>query len=294
MNRKTNSRKINTVRWNLTSRCNYSCSYCITNPVRNFDTGQNIPTLDFVDRFFDILSGEWNVSLEGLGEPFCAPDFLKAVKKLSDNGYYISLSTNFSFSYADIDRFIQTAKDNLLNMGVSLHLEYVEPKSFLDKVFYFNKIIPGKIFVKYVATERGMGLLDEVSNALKKHNIRLLVNAERIETEKGLGYSRFYSRKELAKIRANRSTFWQDISFIGKLCWTGCKHFVVGEDGSAHRCAPARTYDSKKCSMGNIFDKDFKLLPCPTPCMVPNCYCSFSWLCDQNQSTISTQKLMKG
>lgn len=282
MFREENLHKINLLRWNLVTKCNYRCSYCITYPVRNLNAEQAIPASSFVNRFSQILSGKWNISLEGLGEPFCALNFFDVVKELSDKGFYISVTTNFSSSYSDIDRFIQAAEGNLLNMGVSLHLEYVNWRSFLNKVFYFNKIIPGKIIVKYVATKKGIALLDKVTKALRSNNVELLVNAERIETKNGLGYSRGYSLSELNKIKLCTSTFWQDLSFTGKLCWTGCSSFVVQEDGSAYRCAPARTYDAKGCVLGNIFDKEFKLFSGPVFCTIPNCYCSFSWLDESN------------
>lgn len=275
--------RVNLLRWNFTNKCNYRCSYCITFPVRNLNAEKSIPALKFVNRFSQIISGKWNISLEGLGEPFCSPEFFDIVRELANRGFYVSVTTNFSSPYSDIDKFIQATNGNLLRMGVSLHLEYVNWKSFLDKVFHFNKIIPGKICVKYVATRKGVALLDRIANSLRLNNVSFLVNAERIKTNSGLGYSRYYSLSELNKIKLCTSTFWQDLSFVGKLCWTGCGTFVVQEDGSAYRCAPARTHDAKRCIMGNIFDKNFSLFSGPTPCAIPNCYCSFSWLCDDSK-----------
>ena len=235
MNNDKSLKKLNLLRWNLTNKCNYRCSYCITFPVRNFITQQNISNLDFVDRFCKILSGKWNISLEGLGEPFCAPNFFEIIENLSKHNFYISIETNFSYPYSDIEKFIQYAGNNLLNIGATLHLEHVDPNSFLKKIFYFSKIIPGRIFVKYVATKKGMILLDQISRNLRKHNISLLVLAERMVSKRGLEHARSYSEKELDKIMRSTSTFWLDQSFVGKLCWSGCKHFVVQENGNAFR-----------------------------------------------------------
>lgn len=267
----------NLLRWNLTPYCNYACSYCLTSIVRK-EAKPTVLPIHFVDRYETLLNEEWEISLEGLGEPFCAPDFYEVVKELAKKNFFISISTNLSSSAKDIERFICLCGDYLVKIGASLHLEYVDIDEFLDKVIYFNDYIPGKIFVKYVATRAGLRKIKYVTKKLARHQIPILINAERIKDKNDLAHARTYTKKELEIIHSCTQTFWRDLSFEGRLCWTGCKHLVVQEDGRAYRCAPARTENAEKNCMGNIFDHDFKLYTDKKPCEIKNCYCSFSWL----------------
>ena len=81
--------------WNITSRCNYACSYCAQG--RRHDTGPAPGVTGVIADFLSRLGPGWEVKISG-GEPFMEPDLLPVTERLAEAGLRVSIVTNFSVS----------------------------------------------------------------------------------------------------------------------------------------------------------------------------------------------------
>ena len=90
------------------------------------------------------------------GEPFRHPNFLDAVKSLAQSGLRMSVVSNFSSPKAHLEAFAEATAQKPGIFSASLHLEYVKPIAFLQKLSWFRSIYKGSISVTCVATRKNM------------------------------------------------------------------------------------------------------------------------------------------
>ena len=117
--------------WDLSKRCNYSCSYCspkTSNTTDRFRTWEELKgAYDEIERFF--LQGRRAKFVFTGGEPTLNPSYLDLVKLASSHGHYIHTQTNGSRTpdyYSDLLHHSY--------IGFSVHLEFMK-RERLYKVF---------------------------------------------------------------------------------------------------------------------------------------------------------------
>ena len=117
--------------WDVTSRCNYRCSYCTyENRDEEFYSYEHMLK---IMEFYDYLYENYNLSLMLFGgEPTIHPDFLKIVDRLGHSIYPLQIFSNLSRSKSFLKELCSIRDD--LKFFTSFHHEFVDDVRFLDKI----------------------------------------------------------------------------------------------------------------------------------------------------------------
>ncbi len=120
-----------TITWDLSRRCNYSCSYChpsVSNHTDAHWTREKIwAALDVIElQFCRGVAAKWVFTG---GEPTLNPSFMEMVDRLSAAGHLLHVQSNGSLGPDYFARLAQKAC-----VGLSLHLESYNRERFLQTV----------------------------------------------------------------------------------------------------------------------------------------------------------------
>ena len=126
--------------WDVTSRCNYRCSYC---------TYKNLSLLLFG------------------GEPLIHPDILKIVERLGISKYPLQIFTNLSRSKSFLKKLCSIRDD--LKFFTSFHYEYADPDKFLEKVNLVQDMAKIHVKIMWDSTKKDQirAIYDKFSNNLR-------------------------------------------------------------------------------------------------------------------------------
>ncbi len=255
------------VSWNMNTTCNYRCSYCTQRFTDNrAQWAEQLP--DFV-RAFCALPGDWEIKLSG-GEPFRHPNFVDAIRGLADGGLRVSVVTNFSASEAELLAFISATCAQPGLLSASLHLEYVQPDAFLEKLAWFAERFDGEVCATSVATRQTLGQLSALRSRFAERGLRLKVQPEKQDREV-VDYSP-EERAQLLALGGHNDTGAVAPNFQGRPCWAGARYLIVDHLGDAYRCYPARRY--RKEFLGNLLDGSLRLRSEARPCPYAYCNCT--------------------
>lgn len=122
--------------WEITSKCNYNCSYCsyYTNGVYNTDSISDeklISISNLVMKKLESVPPHTRIELLG-GEPSTHPKFVEIIKQMYENKNIDSISLYTNFSKIKIWEELEPYKDKLI-INISIHLEYYKD-SMLDRI----------------------------------------------------------------------------------------------------------------------------------------------------------------
>jgi MoaA/NifB/PqqE/SkfB family radical SAM enzyme len=282
------------VSWNMNTTCNYRCSYCTQRFLDDrAQWARDLPR--FVDALLG-LPGDWAVKLSG-GEPFQHPGFIGAVEALANGGRRVGVVTNLSASSERLTRFAEAVSKRPGVVTASLHLEYVTPDAFLDKVRWFAGVYDGPVVVTCVATRKNLPHLPALKAQAQGVGVPFRVQPEKQDRDV-IAYSEA-ERAEILTLGGHNDTGLVDPSYEGRPCWAGARYLVVDHRGAAWRCYPARRY--RKEYLGNLLDGTLRLRREATACPYAYCNCTvprqrgmvaadpppISGVCDRDQSGFS-------
>jgi pyruvate-formate lyase-activating enzyme len=117
------------ITWDLSRRCNYSCSYCHPSVSNQFDAHHSARTLtEAIDRlnerFCKGIPSKWVITG---GEPTANPAFMEAVDRINSHGHLIHVQSNGSRGPAYLRELINKAC-----VGLSCHLEAEATDRFIE------------------------------------------------------------------------------------------------------------------------------------------------------------------
>jgi MoaA/NifB/PqqE/SkfB family radical SAM enzyme len=253
------------VSWNMNTTCNYRCSYCTQRFVD--DRGQWAKDLPGFIAAFARLPGDWEIKLSG-GEPFRHPDFIAAVRALTEAKRRVSVVTNFASPLAELLEFADATRGRPGLISASLHLEYAEPAEFLAKVRAVQSEHAGRVVVTCVATRENLPRLAVLREQFADVTFRIQPEKQDrdvIEYTDG-------EREQLIQLGGHNGTGEIAPSFAGQACWAGARYLIVDHQGEAYRCYPARRQRRER--LGNVLDGSFRLRDDAEPCRYSYCNCT--------------------
>jgi MoaA/NifB/PqqE/SkfB family radical SAM enzyme len=279
--------------WNITSVCNYKCTYCIA------DTSWKTAYLE-VKKWEEI----WNEILENYGsthirfsggEPFVYPDFMDLLAVLSKR-HTLNVTTNLSFDVVEFVRKIgPLVNDNNITLSASLHPEYINTDEFIDKVLYLksNGIYTSASIVAWPPFIKD---IPEIKEKMEKANIQFLIiplQGHFWGKEFPEGYNE-EERKILSILSVSVSnpaseemyTFWlnkKQERMTRRLCRMGQNFGMIWPNGDVYRCCTT----DKSAYLGNMVDGTFKLLDEPAWCEIAPCKCYKAMLVGKEKDYIS-------
>jgi hypothetical protein len=255
------------VSWNMNTTCNYRCSYCTQRFIDNRKQwARDVPR--FVEAFL-ALPGDWEIKLSG-GEPFLHPEFGALVARLAQGGRRVSVVTNLSAGEAALADYLASTAARPGVFSASLHLEYVAPEAFLDKLCWVAARHPAPVVATCVATRAALPRLPALIAQFAARGQTLRVQPEKQDRDV-IDYEPS-EREALVAMGGHNGTGMVDPCFEGRLCWAGARYVIVDHRGAAWRCYPARRY--KVESLGNVLDGTFRLRSEPAPCRYAYCNCT--------------------
>jgi MoaA/NifB/PqqE/SkfB family radical SAM enzyme len=149
--------------WNVTSQCNFDCTYCFgKTPVSKADI--NILNIEKLINTLDKTGKVFRISFTG-GEPFLIPNIIEACVELTEK-HYVSFNTNLVLPA--VKEFADRIKpDRVLNIHASLHVEELEKKRLLETYVSYFKLLADKGFNIYAEAVGWPGSDDKVENYQK-------------------------------------------------------------------------------------------------------------------------------
>lgn len=260
------------IEWELTTRCNYDCSYCLQRKSARLQGRDSCnETIDTVLSLLREKKDSWLVKLSG-GEPFLHPRFLEITRAVTQLSHRVASTTNFSASRQTLEQFLEASGERLAYLTASLHLEQVrDVPAFVEKARWFQSAKPGaaKFIVTTVGIETELPRLQALADGLADAGISFEV-APRKDSSGFVActdpaFLAFMDRHSLAHVEAIRS-MWM----LGTMCHAGSLFARITIDGDGLRC-----YDIQpRFALGNVVRGDFKWLDGSKPCLARHCTCT--------------------
>lgn len=268
--RSTRLAPIPSLEWEITTRCNYDCSYCTQRQYAALSWGDCRD--DVVDAVLDLLrsrDGSWLVKLSG-GEPFLHPRFLEIAGAIAVMGHRLSTTTNFSVPQRVLQRFLDVASGQLEYLTASVHLEQVRDlPGFVEKARWFQKAKPAS--ARFVVTTVGVeseleplrSLAGTFDAAAIPFEIAPLKDGTSFVTYRDPEFVRFMRSRPLGRVEEIRGS-----RLVGTLCHTGSQFVRITLDGDALRCYNLQP----RFALGNVVE-GVRWLDGPKPCLARECTC---------------------
>lgn len=271
-----------TVEWQVNGKCNYDCSYCIQSKKSRVGFPDE-QTVDSIIGQFAKLPGVWEVKMSG-GEPFAFKGYIEQVIPglVNRTPHRISTLTNFSAPLGVLEKFCQLTGDRLRITSASLHPEFVEFETFLDKAKAYrqlrNRHNPNSSFVVNVVLVPGR-VKDHVAfrEQLLAEGFRYFPQLMKI---KGGVYPYNDSEREMIEELTGAShdprTVNRAPSYQGLHCEAGAWYFTVDKNGDAWSCRTDKRFHDPADgpSLGNLVDGTFQRRHSGGACPFPICPCT--------------------
>lgn len=256
--------------WELTTRCNYDCSYCTQRQYAALSWGDcRDDVVDAVLRLLRSRRGSWLVKLSG-GEPFLHPRFLEIAGAIAAMGHRVSTTTNFSVPQRVLQRFLDVAGGQLEYLTASVHLEQVRDlPGFVEKARWFQKAKPAsaRFVVTTVGVESALEPLRSLAGtfdaAAIPFEVAPLKDGTSFVTYRDPAFVRFMESRPLGRVEEIRGS-----RLVGTLCHTGSQFVRITLDGDALRCYNLQP----RFALGNVLE-GVRWLDGPKPCLARECTC---------------------
>jgi MoaA/NifB/PqqE/SkfB family radical SAM enzyme len=229
----------------MTWKCNYTCSYCFQNGLRDgrpvFDESK--PWSEAFAR----LPGRWMVTITG-GEPLLYPRLPQTGAMIASAGHSVTLVTNLSASTRRILEFTEATGNALRMISASWHPEHISLDLFAQKIEAIRDgLQPGtQIVASLTLTPSTRCFLPIVRELAEKRHIPFLIRDYREDSSE-----REYVKEELEPtIESPWLSHRPTKSWFGVTCTAGMDYFVVDSDGLVYRCLS--DLDSKFAPLGDF------------------------------------------
>lgn len=284
------------VEWDLTTRCNYSCSYC-----KSYDNTQPLllKNIQEYKKVVNYLSSYYpkkimKIDLLG-GEPMLFKEWAELLQYIYDCGHIPKIITNLAIP-------LNTLRNRVYNktfgecIDVSFHPEFSNPQAFIDKVkFLYNNgyLKTGGVLMHpnhwntciYVYNELkytnkvGYSKIkneDTNSNSIASGFINYTNEQEDILSTPSIVSSGRYTEvtyedkvetyKTIDDLFANNIT-----NFQGLNCYVGSTRLHIKPNGDSYPSACLLKYAKSK--IGNVYKQDLKIINKPIVCPFSFCGC---------------------
>lgn len=264
-----------TVEWQVCGVCNYDCSYCIQS--KKYRVGQ--PSDEDIDgflSFFAGLPGRWEIKMTG-GEPFAFRGFMARIVPglVERTPHLLSVLTNLSAPLPVLERFAVETRGRLGIVSASLHLEFADVPSFVEKAARFRELIDpdARLVVNAVLVPGRLDRVAEAERALAAAGLQLF--PQLMKTKTGVFAYDADDRVRLRTLIGDEPTPRSANlapSYRGLSCWAGTEYFVLTQTGDAWSCRTAKRFAEGR--LGNVLDGSFTLGQGPLPCSYDICPCT--------------------
>lgn len=186
-----NNERLLTIKWRLTTWCNYNCSYCVQSLVRKFDKTKKtefdrlLTAAKDINTFLDESTRDVKILLIGGEVSWYNLETLIASipsKKLKILSFSTNLSNSTEF-YISLANYLHS-RDVTLDMVCSLHHEYVKPEAFIKKVLQIREAADMKsIRLEMVVNHKTEPIYQQVKSLCEENGLDYRFDYDITETE---------------------------------------------------------------------------------------------------------------
>lgn len=278
------------VDWELGIFCNYSCSYCFPNSnskiydfknisryIKNVDSIVKHATQENFENLIFWFSGGEITTYKNIDVLF------KYINDIQLIDVELNVITNLSPSINYWKKFIDNTKNLKVGMIASYHIEYCNPKEFIEKCLFLNSNID--LLVKIVVSPKHFLAIKEIEKLFDDTSLKVHFIHERIEgeisqeyTQEALDFIDIRNSKLENKLLIKSNSEEDYISsgeffiknkfqdFRGWNCIAGKNSIAIDRNGNIRRCISSETEN-----MGNIMNGHIK--PITGKCITKKCKC---------------------
>ena len=283
--------------YTFTFRCNYDCSYCtshdINHPLLTRSYKEIYGALNYITDFYPNKKIIFNFLG---GEPFLYKDLVKVLINL--NRSYSTVLTNLSISKTYIEKnFLPKYKDKF-RIKASWHPEFSDPDEFIEKVLLIKNTgyaIRGSICMhtEKESFDKAVYILDKLPDISDVHTLWNMAS-NNIEYGKLFDYTdsqkeimNKYTDKQIESgyekavqliyddkvIEIDSRLMFIDslTNFKGMKCYAGHEKLHILENGNIFGASCFLSHN--KLSLGNMFDKTFRVPTSVITCPFTFCGC---------------------
>ena len=280
--------------WDITMRCNYSCSYCESynnnQPTYFKDIKIYEKALNYLKNYLD--NKKACVSILG-GEPLLYKDWDKLINLIHDLDFVPKVFTNLSISKKALERKIKTLTPKNF-IDVSCHLQFAKTEDLIDKI----NLISASGHLKGVSVLADTRYWDQVIDLYEKlkHIENVYVSVIKDESPSQINIASNiinYSKEQMDFINNSESEykpyfkttvnnkfelfsindFYKNniTNFKGMLCEIGQLNLNIKPNGDVYPSACLLNYP--KAVIGNIYKEDLLKPTKPIECPFNFCGC---------------------
>ncbi len=268
----TGKRPVPSLEWEITSRCNYSCSYCSQGAYQEaIWSDASGETIEAVLKLLTEAKEPWLVKVAG-GEPFVHPRFIEICRTVTSLGHRVCTTTNLSAPIRVLDQFLEATGNSLEFVTASLHPDEVPSiDMFLLKARHMQASKPAtsEFVVTTVGVERHFGVFRAVADACADAGVRFevapLKDGETYVEVSDPEFREFMTRHPLRNVERIKK-----MKLFGTMCHTGELFAHVTVEGDVFRCYNIQP----RFYLGNVTKGTFAWLDGPKPCLAKACTCT--------------------
>ena len=288
--------------WFLQSRCNYVCPYCSYTDSKNLravflkqEKHRSVEEWSAAWRSFHEKHGAADIYISGAGEPTLYPDFVGLLKAITP-WHSVIFDTNLSWPEAAWRRFAAEVDLSRVRVESSFHpTGGSDLDAFTSQAVFLRE--RGVILnCRLVAHPPLLEKIDEYRLCFKSKNLPFVLTPFQGEFD-GKVYPRDYTPEERRTIVSAaeseagdplRSTQPELVRHLveqhaespfGKQCRAGHQYGCIMPDASVYRCQEYGMQGWQ--TLGNFFDKDFRLGDSATVCDSTICGIGYRWLVEE-------------
>ena len=263
---------IRSIEWEVTTRCNYGCSYCTQRTYLRLHGAHTSETVTAgVLTLLGRSEGQWLVKLIG-GEPFVHPRFLEITRQLVEQGQSICTTTNLSVPERVLEDFLGITRGHLAYVTASYHPDQVRSAgSFRERASFFNdRKDPA---TRFTVTAVGIAEHEEQlrsmaawcdERAIPFEISPYKVRARYVKYPDGPFWD-FVSSRMLSRAGDIRGS-----STFGTVCHAGEMFGRITVEGDVVRCYNLQP----NFYLGHVADPSFAWFSGPRPCLATRCSCT--------------------
>jgi len=258
--------------WEITTRCNYHCTYCSQGTYQEaLWTDASDETVEAVFRILENTREPWLVKVAG-GEPFVHKSFIDICSKVASLSHRVCTTTNLSAPIPMLDRFLDATGSSLAYVTASLHpTEVANIESFLIKARHMmaNKPPTADFTVTTVGVAEHFPVFSRVAEVCAEAGIPFEVAPLKEDghfVDVGdAAFEQFMREHPLKNVERIRN-----MKLFGTVCHAGELFARINAEGDVMRCYNAQP----RFYLGNVAEGTFRWLDGPKPCLAAECTCT--------------------
>lgn len=279
------------IEWELTERCNYSCSYCAS---YNNDVPTYFKSVEeyknaalYLKKYIDNKKAK--INFLG-GEPTLNKNWTDLVRVLYDENFVCRLTTNLSIHPK---KYIDKLEGLPSFIITSFHPEFTSPSLFIEKVKLLTKtnLLHS---VSIMADVKNWNAVEEVYNNLKDIvedcPIVKITDEHSSDSAISSGYIHYtdYQLDVISNSISDRKKDYEiivdgklhsvdslrqkhDLNFKGMMCAIGRDRIHIKPNGDVYPSACFLNYPQTR--MGNIYTENLRRIKKAVTCRFSHCYC---------------------